>query len=412
MAGKEDLVRQQYEALPYPARDPAEEKKRLIVGSPSHLLELEHYVLAGRRAGPLKVLVAGGGTGDGAIMIAQQLADRGAGGEVLYLDLSSASLAVAKARAAVRGLDNIRFEQGSLLDVGQLAAGPFDYIDCCGVLHHLPDPAAGLKALASALSDQGGIGLMLYGPYGRTGVYAMQRALARLFPEDLPASKRLAGARQVVAGLPDGNWLKRNPFVADHLAGDDTGFFDLLLHSQDRAFSVPEIFALANDVSLRITGFLEPAKYDPALYLEDEGARKRARALPWPEQCALAEELAGSLKTHVCYLVNIGNEAGGEAQPGDMANLPVLRDMAPAAFARAIAKQPILKASFDGASYRRELPKSAAQILSLCDGRHTVGDIRAQTKIPPAVFRRDFYDNLSGFAAVEPTAAGWPRRLT
>ena len=32
----------QYEAYPYPARDPRDEAKRLVVGSPSHLREIDH----------------------------------------------------------------------------------------------------------------------------------------------------------------------------------------------------------------------------------------------------------------------------------------------------------------------------------------------------------------------------------
>ncbi|MFP6772117.1 MAG: class I SAM-dependent methyltransferase, partial [Alphaproteobacteria bacterium] len=95
-------VREQYEAYPYPSRDPADEAHRLITGSPSHILEIEHFILRGGRAGDLRALVAGGGTGDGAIMLAQQLADRGTG-SVTYLDMSSAALAVARARATARG---------------------------------------------------------------------------------------------------------------------------------------------------------------------------------------------------------------------------------------------------------------------------------------------------------------------
>ena len=62
-----DPVRAQYEAYPYPARDPADERKRLIAGSPSHLLEINHYLFAGRRdfTHPFRALFAGGGTGDG-----------------------------------------------------------------------------------------------------------------------------------------------------------------------------------------------------------------------------------------------------------------------------------------------------------------------------------------------------------
>ncbi len=68
----DDRVRAQYEAYPYPERDPADEAKRLIVGSPSHLLEINHYVFGGRLdvSRPLRALIAGGGTGDATIMLA------------------------------------------------------------------------------------------------------------------------------------------------------------------------------------------------------------------------------------------------------------------------------------------------------------------------------------------------------
>ncbi len=389
-----DSVQRQYEALPYPARDPAAERQRLIVGSPSHLLEIEHYILGGRRASALRVLVAGGGTGDGAIMLAQQLADRNDGGEVRYLDLSVASLEIAQARAQIRGLDNITFEQASLLDLDPARDGPFDYIDCCGVLHHLADPAAGLAALARVLAPGGGIGLLLYAPYGRTGVYPLQQAMRRLFPADLPVAERLAGGRSLYDALPETNWLNRNPFIADHLHSDDAGFYDLLLHSRDRAFTVTEIDELARDAGLNISGFVEPARYQPSLYLQNPDLLARAAALPWLEQCALAEELGGNLKTHVCYL---GKDSRA-ADPGDMENVPVLREMTPGAFADAVARQPVIRADFDGLSYRRRLPEHAADILRLCTGEFSLADIRRRLAIAPEVFAAAFaetYDALS-----------------
>ncbi len=99
-------------------------------------------------------------------------------------------MAVARARAEARGLANIAV-QGSLLDLAGVGLGPFDYIDCCGVLHHLPDPAAGLAALVSVLAPGGGMGLMVYAPHGRTGVYMLQDALALLAP---PRAARRRGS--------------------------------------------------------------------------------------------------------------------------------------------------------------------------------------------------------------------------
>src|SRR6516162_183491 len=92
----------QYEAYPYPRRDPRDETKRLIVGSPGHLREIDHWVFGARRPAsqPLRALIAGGGTGDATIMLAQQMAREGRGGSVTWLDRSAGSLRIARARAA------------------------------------------------------------------------------------------------------------------------------------------------------------------------------------------------------------------------------------------------------------------------------------------------------------------------
>ena len=234
-----DAVRDQYEAYPYPERDPSDERKRLIVGSPSKPEEIDHFIFGGARdwSKPLRALVAGGGTGDGLIQLAQRLTDAGRSFEITYLDLSAAARDVAEARAKVRGLQGITFRTGSLLEAPDL--GPFDYIDCCGVLHHLPDPVAGATALASALAPGGGIGFMVYAPYGRSGVYPLQEAYTTLFG-NLPAQEKLKAAKAVQARLPAGHPFRRNPHLGDHQASD-AGFFDLLLHSQDRAYRVSEL---------------------------------------------------------------------------------------------------------------------------------------------------------------------------
>ena len=40
----------QYEAFPYPRRDLRDEARRLVVGSPGHLREIDYWVFGGRRA--------------------------------------------------------------------------------------------------------------------------------------------------------------------------------------------------------------------------------------------------------------------------------------------------------------------------------------------------------------------------
>ena len=271
----------------------------------------------------------------------------------------------------MRGLSNIDFHTGSLLEVGGMSLEMFDYIDCCGVLHHLADPSAGLKALAGVLADGGGMGLMVYGALGRTGVYPMQAALAAL-TGGAPPDEALALARFVLAELPEINWLRRNPHLAG-VDGDDAALYDLLLHSRDRAYCVPEIAELSTGAGLAITGFVEPARYDPATYLTDGDLRARAAGLDWLDACALAENLAGSIKAHVFYVVKGRGRAEALARPGRDA-APVLRDASPHDLARAVSGRGTLTGEL-GVTLRFPLPANAAAIVARCDGATRLGAI-------------------------------------
>lgn len=377
----EPTVKAQYETYPYPRRDPKDEAKRLIIGSPSHWREIDHYVFGGKRdwTKPFRALVAGGGTGDALVMLAQQMADIGCPAEIHYVDLSQASRAVAEARIAQRGIGFVRFHTGSLLDVGAVSAEPFDYIDCCGVLHHLPDPAAGLGALARALSPEGGIGLMLYGPLGRTGVYPLQAALKDLAPEDDPA-KRVQIAKRLLRDLPGSNWLNRNPFVTSHRA-DDAALYDLLLHSIDRAYSVPEIHTFAADAGLVVTGFIEPARYDPLNYLEDEQLRRRADGLAIAARQALAENLSGAMKLHAFYVASAARAAAAVVATDDEDWIPMWREGDGSEWQPMITRGTI-SLDFDGHPVRLPLPQGAAPLAKAIDGRRSVGQIRADSQLP------------------------------
>lgn len=374
-----DPVAAQYEALPYPPRDPRDEAKRLVIGSPSHLLEIDHIGFGGRlnRHGPFRALVAGGGTGDAAVMLGQQCADAGMDrAEIVYLDRSAAARAVAEARAKVRGLTNIRFETASLLDLDATRFGTFDYVDCCGVLHHLPDPAAGLSALAGVLGPNGAMGLMVYGALGRTGVYHVQHILRALSLPGEPPAARIALARRLLAQLPATNWFKRNPFVTDHASAGDAGLYDLLLHAQDRAFTVEEIGALLDSAGLRLLSFVPSARYAPETYLSDAALLKRVRHEAPLDRAAIAERLAGNMKSHAFYATHRGN-AVAPAAPDSPSDVPSLFDIDGAALARSLPSGGALALSIDGLKVRFPLPRLAAAMIALIDGRRTLGEIHA-----------------------------------
>lgn len=390
-----DDVQAQYEALPYPPRDPRDEAIRLITGTPSHILEINHYLFSGRLSftRPFRALIAGGGTGDACIMLAQQLAERKCPAEVVYLDLSQASRRICEARAHARGLRNIRFVTGSLLDLPSVDLGAFDYIDCTGVLHHLPDPAAGLRALSSVLQPDGGVGVMLYGEYGRSGVYPLQELLRTIAPPSMAVEDRLAMAKRLIRFLPTTNLFRRNPYLNDHVTGGDAGLYDLLLHSCDRPFNVPQIGALAQQAGLRVVAFLEPVRYEPATYMSDPVIARQASSLPLLERAAFAERLSGNLRTHVFYATRAGFDT--VARPEDTSAIPVLREMDAQKFAAGLQHGTPLVANLDGFPWRAQLPALAARIVAQIDGRRSVAEIYTSLGAAGGLPRwEDFYNQF------------------
>jgi SAM-dependent methyltransferase len=368
----------QYETFPYPRREPRDEAKRLIVGSPGHLREVDYWVFGARRPAsrPLNALIAGGGTGDATIMLAQQMAREGRPGTITWLDRSGAALKIAQARAAARGLGNIVWEQRSLLELPGSGLGPFDYVDCCGVLHHLPDPVAGLRALLSVLAAGGGLGLMVYAPHGRTGVYMLQDALRLLAPADETPASRLDVARRVMRHLPETAWLRRNGFLDDHVNGGDAGLYDLLLNPRDRAFSVHDLNALLAGEGLEVTCWVEPIRYDPDPLLPDPKLRARAAALDPIDRAALAEALAGNVSAHIVYCVRRNERTECADFMADGA-VPVTRELSGEAITAGIQPDGTITLVLDGLRLPLALPPLAAGILGLVDGRRTVGEIAA-----------------------------------
>lgn len=367
-----DRVQQQYEAYPYPARDPAKEMDELLLGSPSHPLEIDHFLFAGQRdwTQPTRILVAGGGTGDALIMMAQIFADWDANVDIHYLDMSTASRKIAEARMAARGL-TATFHTADLLTAPEL--GPFDYIDCCGVLHHLPDPQAGAAALAKALAPRGGIGAMVYAPYGREGVYEMQDALRTLMPDD-PPEKQVELTKGLLSSLPPTNNFRRNPFVTDHLEGGDAGVYDLLLHSRDQAYDVDGVYDLLEGAGLELLSFSMPGRYNPRALIAQPELRERVASLPPREAAALAERLCGNLKTHVFYAIPKGTGGHRIAQIHGSA-VPNLVGPKAATLAQAIWDKGGFTLNLDGLVVQRKLPKDVAGILTGIDGSRSLNEI-------------------------------------
>ena len=401
-------VKAQYEQLPYPPVNPLDEHKRLQRTWLEDLPMINHYCFAGRQRfdGGFRVLVAGGGTGDATIFLAEQL--RATNAEIVHLDLSAASIKLAQERAAIRKLTNIRWVQDSILNIPELGLGRFDYINCCGVLHHLADPDAGLLALKSVLKDEGAIALMVYGAIGRTGVYHMQQLL-RLANAGCSEQEKIGQAKEVLQALPGGNWYGR----AGDLYGDndtDAGIFDSLLHTQDRAYTVEELHAWLGDghgFTLELSDVNRGRfPYLPELTLGLEARRLRARLPAMSERArhAMSELLMGDITRHTLYLTP-GRQA--RAPYGDAGYIPFYfhEPLDPRGLEQLFAPkngQPtLLRHPHLGMSAAVDAGRYSGQILGLIDGIRSFGEIfdliRARTRDGPAP------DNAALFADFEAT---------
>lgn len=399
-------VRGQYESLPFPARDPEGERYVRYVTPPDILAKVNQYCFGGARdfSKGLRVLVAGCGTGDSVMWLGEQLRDTPS--EIVALDLSSASIEIASARAAVRGLAKVHFVNASLLEAPQLGLGAFDYITCLGVLHHLPDPEAGLHALEGVLAPSGGMGLMVYGLPGRAHIYAMQEVLRGITAGIDDRERKLALARDVLAKLPATNLFRLREgwenIQASYLK-DDTNLWDTLLHEQDRAYTASGVREFLATAGLHLQAFgtykAAPAtcalQYDLDLYISDPAERARLTSLPQAQREDMAEALDGSLSLHTFYATRAPNAALDPTAPG--AILSALSEFGGHALAQAVvpgASLPIVLRS--GRSITYAPSPQAQRFLAAVDGQRdnaaiaqalslSLAEIAPELRIPTAL---------------------------
>ena len=298
-------VRRQYEDYPYPPCNPLDEKKRLVSLGMDCLDLVNHYCHSGDKDFSLgvRILVAGGGTGDEIIFLAEQL--RNTDSELIYLDFSNASMGIAQERARIRGLKNIAWIHDSLLNIPSLCLGKFDHICCSGVLHHLEDPVAGLRALASVLDDNGAMSIMVYAQYGRTAVYQMQELMGLINQNEDDMASEIHNCRLVRDALPTDHWYRLANTSTEYVG--DIELYDRYLHSQDRAYTVTQLYDYVSTADMKLLQLFNFENggnniYKPGFYIKDKKLLSSITKLNFIQQQAIAELLNGRMLMHSFYL--------------------------------------------------------------------------------------------------------------
>jgi SAM-dependent methyltransferase len=286
-----DRVCEFYTDHPYPP--PVENLDRIRdYYRDENVLRAEYHLLwpAKEYRPDLDVLVAGCGTFQAAKYALCHPAAR-----VVGIDVSPTSLEYTEALKRKYSLTNLQTGQLPIESVDRLDQR-FDQIICTGVLHHLVDPNAGLRALRSVLRSEGAMYLMVYAPYGRTGVYMIQEYCRRL---GLGTSQQeIIDLTAVLNALPQYHPLlstlrgSRDSLTAEFLT-------DALLNPRDRAYSVPELFDFIERNELMLGRWYWQAAYLPQCgSIATTPHANRLAALPEREQYMAMELWRGLMTIH------------------------------------------------------------------------------------------------------------------
>jgi SAM-dependent methyltransferase len=286
-----DGVREFYERMPYPAPLTDLDEHRRLAGNPQRRRALFH------RVWPMKspdasqdVLIAGCGTSQAA---RYALGEPGA--RVVAIDVSEASLQHTRKLQRQYDLKNLDLYRLPIERVDELGLS-FDTIVCTGVLHHLADPDFGLCALRDVLRPQGAMHLMIYAAYGRAGIYMMQEYCRLLGIR--PTNREL---RDLGAAL--GTIEQNHPIAGILRRAKDfrrpEAMADALLHPQDRAYTVPGMYAWLRRCDMSFGRWIEQAPYLPTCGAPAKSPHAaRLAALEEPAQHAALELYRGTMTRH------------------------------------------------------------------------------------------------------------------
>lgn len=252
------------------------------------------------------ILVAGCGT-----VQAAHYSARWPDARVVGIDVSETSIASTRTLQTKYSLDNLELRQLEIERAQELGE-TFEYVVCTGVLHHLPDPDAGLRALREVLAPCGAMHVMVYAPYGRAGIYMLQEYCRRIGvgPTDDAIGDLAASMRALPQDHPIVPLLRNSPDFAT-----SAGLADALLHPNDRAYSVPQFFDFLQRGECAFGRWIRQAPYLPACgAVASTPHAPRLNALPLPERFAAMELFRGTMVRHAAVVYRDDARWSGTAQ--------------------------------------------------------------------------------------------------
>ncbi len=235
-------VRSQYEANPYPRWIRPTRQVLEIYGNYMAAILPDYRPPKRLRQRDIKLLIAGCGTG----MQPIQEAISYPRARITAVDISRRSLAYARRKAEEFGVNNIEFQHGDILKLGEIGQR-FDLIFCSGVLHHMAEPVDGWRVLRDLLTPEGILRIDLYSQIARREISRQREIIAGLKMEPTPENIR----RYRQALLDD----KAHGAILDFRDfWKLSSCRDLLFHYREHQFTWPRIGQCCDDLDMEFVG--------------------------------------------------------------------------------------------------------------------------------------------------------------
>ena len=239
------------------------------------------------------ILVAGCGTSEAAMH-----AMRWPNAQVTGIDINATNVRCTEDLKHLYKLANLQLYQLPIDRVGELQM-TFDQIVCTGALHHLGvlgDPDAGLAALRNVLKPDGAMRLIVYTPYGCAGIHMLHEFCKRVGIR--ATGEGIGQLIDALKALPEGHPLKNlRRDVPDFR--DEAVLAEALQHSQDHAYSVPQLFEFLERGKMRFGRWVKQAPYSAHCGLVAQSPQAAHIAqLRTEEQFAAAEQIRGTMVRH------------------------------------------------------------------------------------------------------------------
>ena len=303
-----EAVRDFYERMPYPAPLASLDEHRDLYKNPERRRATFHLIWPADAPHQIQeILIAGCGTSQAASHALREPHAR-----ITGIDISATSLRHTRDLQRKYKLDNLDLHQLPIESVEQIGRS-FDLVVCTGVLHHLPDPDRGLRALREVLKPSGAMRLMVYARYGRAGIYMIQE-YCRLLGIGASAND-LSSLKATLEMLPPGHPIASVLRQARDFLQPEA-LADALLHPIDRAYTVPELYAWLDRCGMSFGRWTEQAPYLPQCGMVARSPHAaRLALLPAQTQHAAIELLRGTMVSH--SFIAYRDDRSDHAQPID-----------------------------------------------------------------------------------------------